>query len=467
MPVARAIKAAVALSLTAVVAVPVAAYTAHVEPRAVTAPPPLVAGVHMNAITTAMRDTAPPIRHRILGTDNGPMDALAGQYLSDVLDFWDETPLPQGKGFMLPPNQVASFDSRTGKGATICLPEDSINAGACRKLNGMTSIEWDRGVLIPSITRGGNDLGAGVVLSHEIGHLADFQLREDPLQRPKSYFHTLINEQKADCLSGAWMAYVADGRSRRFTVSPDGLGEAMLSAMVFRDPIMKAGHGIGIERLNATLQGFTYGVDSCADIDGTWVSYNRQGMTKDGNAENPLRWKPLTEDYITELRDAVGAITGTKPELTTEPCDTSDDPAAPAEWCRSRTEVSANMGVLGAEVERTRSSDKDLPARIPAGPGTLLSPLLAAMVQPYIRASGAESTSTNTACVVGYLSRALSTDTFGDLMDFGDLDEIAAEMLGEGRGATAADGSKDRYAVNRVTAYLYGVYRAGNVSDCV
>lgn len=331
----------------------------------------------------------------------------------------------------------------------------------------MTSIEWDRGVLIPSITRGGNDLGAGVVLSHEIGHLADFQLREDPLQRPKSYFHTLINEQKADCLSGAWMAYVADGRSRRFTVSPDGLGEAMLSAMVFRDPIMKAGHGIGIERLNATLQGFTYGVDSCADIDGTWVSYNRQGMTKDGNAENPLRWKPLTEDYITELRDAVGAITGTKPELTTEPCDTSDDPAAPAEWCRSRTEVSANMGVLGAEVERTRSSDKDLPARIPAGPGTLLSPLLAAMVQPYIRASGAESTSTNTACVVGYLSRALSTDTFGDLMDFGDLDEIAAEMLGEGRGATAADGSKDRYAVNRVTAYLHGVYRAGNVSDCV
>lgn len=103
MPVARAIKAAVALSLTTAVALPVAAYTAHVEPRAVAAPPPLVAGVHMNAITTAMRDAAPPIRHRILGTDNGPVDALAGQYLSDVLDFWDETPLPQGKGFMLPP----------------------------------------------------------------------------------------------------------------------------------------------------------------------------------------------------------------------------------------------------------------------------------------------------------------------------------------------------------------------------
>lgn len=467
MSAPRIVKAAVAASLSIAVGASVLVLTPTREPHAVAAPAPVVAGVSINNVTTGLRDTAPPLRHRILGTDGGALDNLAGQYLSDVLDFWDETPLPQGKGYLLPPNQVASFNSRTGEGQTICMPSSSINAGACRKLNGMTSVEWDRGVLLPGITRGRNSLGAGTIIAHEVGHLVDFQLRGAPNLVKETPLTTLVKEQRADCFAGSWLAYVADGRSRRFTLSPDGLAAALLYSMVFRDPIMKAGHGIGVERMNAILQGFSMGVDHCSTIDAATVSLNRYGITKDGNAENPLRWRPFTNEFISELRAAVGSLTGSVPDMTTEPCGNTEDPESPARWCVSRTEVSANMGILGSVVEKSRTSDKDLPVQIAKGPGTLVSPLLAAMVQPFIREQGKRSTSLNTACVVGFVARSLTYDLNGDVLDFGVLDEIAAEMLSEGRGANAADGTRDPHAVNRVNAYLDGVYRAGSAADCL
>ena len=113
-------RATVAISLTAAAAVSVLIYDGtRVTPHAVAEPTPLLAGVSVPGITTALVPDHPALRMRVTGTDNGPVDTLAGQFLSDVLDFWDATEMPQGKGFFEPPHVAASFDSRTGKGTSV------------------------------------------------------------------------------------------------------------------------------------------------------------------------------------------------------------------------------------------------------------------------------------------------------------------------------------------------------------
>ena len=213
MPTSRT-RAVIAVSLVSALTVTGgAAYIGtRVTPRAVAEPAPIVAGVTVPGITTALVPDHPALRMRVAGTDDSPVDTLAGQFLSDILDFWDTTEMPQGKGFFAPPHVAASFDSRTGKGASVCVDTDTVNAAACRKLTGQTSIEWDRGELLPSLIKTGNILSAGVVLAHETGHLVDFQLRDPKsFDETRTMAQTLVNEQKADCYAGSWLAYVGSG----------------------------------------------------------------------------------------------------------------------------------------------------------------------------------------------------------------------------------------------------------------
>jgi len=433
----------------------------RITPRAVKAPTPVAAGVAMPAISSGFRENQPAIRIRITGTDDGPIDTMAGQYLSDVLDFWDTTPLPQGKGFFLPPHLAASYDSSSGKGVTACLPEMIANAAACKRNDGRTSIEWDRGVLLPGLLAEGNSFSIGLVLAHETGHLVDYQLNDTQSPGSRNLLQTMINEQRADCFSGSWMAYVAAGDSRRFTVTPEDAAEAVGSVLAFRDLAPNRGHGTGIERVHSLLQGFTNGPDFCAQIDSLRIRDNGAGIPSHGRSTDPSRYRPITEFDVQAIRAAVGSLTGTDPKLTSTPCPEAPAEGVPASWCASRKEVSADLEAF-AEVAPRKPHTV-----VPLGPGHKLGPLLSALVQPYLTEGGRTSTSAETACAVGVVARALTYTKSGELMDFGDLDEITDELFRVGNSATASDGKSDELALSRVKHFTDGVYSVKSVEDCL
>jgi len=459
-------KAIVAVSLVSALTVAggLAYIGTRVTPHAVAEPAPLLAGVSVPGITTALIPDHPALRIRVLGTDNGPVDTLAGQFLSDVLDFWDTTEMPQGKGFFEPPHVAASFNSRTGKGASVCVDKDMVNAAACRKRSGQTSIEWDRGELLPSLIASGNILSAGIVLAHETGHLVDFQLRDPKsFEEKRTIAQTLINEQRADCYSGSWLAYVAEGTSRRFTADPASVGETMRAILSFRDTNTVSGHGIGVERVNAAIRGFVAGPDVCAQIDREFTVVNRQGINLLGASTSHKRWEPLTEGDVQDIRDEVGMVTGTAPLISGDPCPDPDTTSASATWCASRNEVSLDYAAFGAF-----SSDYPrVVGEMREGPGHRIGPLLAAMVQPYLTRNGVPSTSGATSCAVGVVARALASPTHGELLDFGDLDEMLEETLTEGHSGTASDGSVEEWALNRAKDFLDGLYRVQSVEGCL
>lgn len=465
MPTSRT-RAVIAVSLVSALTVTGgAAYIGtRVTPRAVAEPAPIVAGVTVPGITTALVPDHPALRMRVASTDDSPVDTLAGQFLSDILDFWDTTEMPQGKGFFAPPHVAASFDSRTGKGASVCVDTDTVNAAACRKLNGQTSIEWDRGELLPSLIKTGNILSAGVVLAHETGHLVDFQLRDPKsFDETRTMAQTLVNEQKADCYAGSWLAYVGSGSSRRFTADPKSLGEALYSILSFRDTNTVSGHGIGVERVNAAMRGFVSGPDVCAQIDREFTTANRQGILLLGSSTSRKRWEPMTEDDVQDIRDEVGTVTGTAPKVSGDPCPDTEVNAPAATWCASRGEVSLDYAAFGAFT----SDAPRVAGEMREGPGHRIGPLLAAMVQPYLTESGVPSTSGATSCAVGVTARALASKNHGDLLDFGDLDEILSETLTTGRSGVASDGSVEEWAFNRAKDFLDGLYRVQSVEGCL
>lgn len=436
----------------------------HLTPRAVAEPAPVLGGIAVDAITTELMDGHPALRIRVQGTDDGKIDTLAGQFLSDVLDYWDETPMPHGAGFFAPPHIAASFDSRTGEGVSVCVDTDTVNAAACRRLDGQTSVEWDRGVLLPALMKSGNMLSIGVVMAHEVAHLVDHQVLGDVPNQRRSASQTLISEQRADCFSGAWMGWLAEGNSRRFTADPTALNGALNSVINFRDTETNDGHGIGVERVGALLDGFTRGPDVCATYDLWSTQERRVGMDLNGSSSDPARWEPLTDSYIADIQDAVGEATGSVAHLSDVPCtDPSTPTGAPANWCASRQEVAADMNIL-AYTERVYAAGS---LDIPEGPGHKIGPLLAALAQPYLTTGGRTSTSGETACAVGVLSQSLVSRGSGSLLDFGDLDEILAETLDTGRSAAASDGTVEEWGFNRAVNLLDGMRRVGTVAGCL
>ncbi len=54
-----------------------------------------------------------------------------------------------------------------------------------------------------------------MVLAHEYGHAVQRSANLTGRSTP-----TLVAEQQADCFAGAYMRWVAEGNSPRFTVSP-------------------------------------------------------------------------------------------------------------------------------------------------------------------------------------------------------------------------------------------------------
>lgn len=373
--------------------------------------PDRIGGVSIAASDSGMRPEAPSPTVDVRGTDHGAIDRLGALAVEDVENYWSTTVLPGGAAYRHV-EQVTSWDARSGAGETVCdLNPRSVNAGFC---GDDRSIGWDRammGVMAESM----GDLGAVLVISHEIGHAVDAQTRR---VRPE----TIVGEQRADCYAGAYMAWVASGESPRFQVDSSGL-DLMLEALpVVADSPDGGDHGNAVERLWAFQQGFMRGADSCSAIDMDVVQGHRDGVPPSSGDANAT----FTPELVDAIAASVTAVTGVQPDT-------------------SAVDIAALNDM---------SSD---PAPGVRGDGTGGAALIAVLVQPWLSEQQVHSPRA-TACAVGAVARGMAAGSGSVTLSAGDLDEMVLEILTIGRGATDASGGIPSSGFERVRGFLSGVY---------
>ncbi|MDM2175297.1 neutral zinc metallopeptidase [Mycobacteroides abscessus] len=380
--------------------------------------PARIGGITIAAVDSGMRPDAPSPTVEVAGTDHGAIDRLAAAAVEDVENYWSGVVLP-GNAAYSPVEQVTSWDSRTGAGVTVCQRAATVNAAFC---GDDRSIGWDRGHLMPVLVDGMGDMGAVLVIAHEIGHAVDAQTRRD---NPE----TIVREQRADCYSGAYMSWVASGESPRFQVSPEGL-DLMLEALpvVSDAPEQDGDHGSSTERLWAFQTGFMRGADACAAIDGDVVQSHRDGVLAAGGDANAT----FTPALVDAIAASVEVVTGV-------PADTSV------------VDIAA-LNDMSAE-----------PAPGVRGDGTGAAALIALLVQSWL-AEQQVSSPRATACAVGAVARGMSSGSSDVTLSAGDLDEMVLEVLTVGRGATDRNGVMPSSGFERVRGFLAGVY--GGLDGC-
>lgn len=374
--------------------------------------PSRIGGVLVTATESGMRHDAPAPTVQVLGTDGGAIDRLAALAVEDVEEFWSQVVLP-GNAAYSPVEQVTSWDSRTGAGVTVCQRAATVNAAFC---GDDRSIGWDRGHLMPVLVDGMGDMGAVLVIAHEVGHAVDAQTRRD---NPE----TIVREQRADCYSGAYMSWVASGESPRFQVSPEGL-DLMLEALpvVSDAPEQDGDHGSSTERLWAFQTGFMRGADACAAIDLDTVTAHRDGVQVAGGDANAT----FTPELVDAIALAVEDVTGV-------PADTS------------AIDIDA-LNAMSAQ-----------PAPGVRGDGTGAAALIAVLVQPWVSEQQVHSPRA-TSCAAGAVARGMASGSGDVTLSAGDLDEMALEILTVGRGATNRDGVMPSSGFERVRGFLSGVH---------
>lgn len=136
--------------------------------------------------------------------------------------------------------------------------EQNAFAAACQEGQ---MILWDDDDLFADLFSQFGATGPAVVLAHEMAHAAQFQA---------GFMNntTLILEQQADCLAGAYARWASDRSIAPFDTAA-GLDAAVGATVSFRDnpgssPADPQAHGSGFDRVRAFQDGFDRGVGYCA-----------------------------------------------------------------------------------------------------------------------------------------------------------------------------------------------------------
>lgn len=231
------------------------------QPVSVFADPFRVGGLEAIDGLTGLRSDVPAPSREVESTDGGRTDEIAAQSVSDIEQFWEAGYGDTFDGDFRRVKTLISWDAGRLDG-TFC---DSrtfllINAAYCSLEN---TIGWDRLLLMPTLRSTYGDMAITMVLAHVYGHAI---ARMAGITK-RHLSPTLVAEQQADCLAGAYLRWVAQGDSPRFTLSTgDGLNSVLAAMLVLRDPVLHADetigddeHGSAFERISAFQFGFTDG----------------------------------------------------------------------------------------------------------------------------------------------------------------------------------------------------------------
>jgi predicted metalloprotease len=431
-----------------------------------------VAGMPATDGPTGLRpDAHGPVRD-VEGTDNGDIDKLAANAVSDIEDYWGQVYGATFDGQFTPVEALISWDANGFDDTAFCGDDTYglVNAAFCYDDD---TIGWDRGELLPVLRKAYGDMGVTLVLAHEYGHAVQHQAKLNKETTPK-----LVSEQQADCFAGAYMRWVAEDKSPRFTLSTgEGLNNVLAAMIGFRDPLLAAGdpeagvdeHGSAFERLSAFQFGFTEGPSACAAIDMTEIG-QRRGDLPVLLPEDQSGELPITEESVRSIVDAMGILfsPANPPELSFKASDAPNcldaRPSPPASYCPATNTIVVDLPELVAMGAQSDSNDG---ASLASGDNTAYSVLVSRYMQAIQHAragvvlNNAEA-ALRTACLTGVatvkMSKNVTTpDGITIALTAGDVDEAVSGILTNGLAASDVNGESVPSGFSRIDAFRVGV----------
>jgi predicted metalloprotease len=224
----------------------------------------------------------------IVGADGGPIDTLARNALADLETFWTAAfpdvygtafPPLTGGFFSVDPNDVDPADYPQGIGCGTDPRELENNAFYCssQEAPNADSISYDRAFLGELASRYGEVLPQ-LVMAHEFGHAVQARVGY-----PEA---SIATETQADCLAGAWTAWVADGNADYSSLDTADLDQLLRGYFLLRDPVgtgsgEQQAHGSYFDRVSAFQEGFDDGAEACRDNYGPGRVFTQGEFTRD------------------------------------------------------------------------------------------------------------------------------------------------------------------------------------------
>jgi predicted metalloprotease len=429
-----------------------------------------VAGMVATDGPTGLRPDAQDPTRDVADSDGGDVDALAAAAVSDIEEFWTQAYPDTFDGTEFTPvDALVSWDSRDYDGVfcgadTIGL----VNAGFCLPDN---TIGWDRGELLPALRAANGDMGVAMVLAHEYGHAIVHQAELNARNTP-----VLVAEQQADCFAGAYMRWVAEGSSPRFTLSTgEGLNGVLAAVIAFRDPLFSeadamAGideHGSAFERVSAFQFGFTDGPASCAAIDLREIAQRRGDLPVllpyDQTGELPVTTQSV-RDVVAALNTVFRPTRPPELDFTAEAAEDCPDarPSPPVSYCPATNTLVVDL----PELQTMGAPQQDVDTNgLATGDNTAYSVLMSRYLQAVQYERGlvldTAEAALRTACLTGVATTELSGEAAsggnGIVLTAGDLDEAVSGILTNGLAASDVNGDSVPSGFSRIDAFRVGV----------
>lgn len=413
------------------------------------------------------------------GSDDGPVDMIARQSITDIETFWGQAYPRTFTGSFQQVGELFSWDAREPKLQKFCghLTFRFVNAVYCLFDN---TIGWDRGVMLPMLRGGYGDMAIGLVLAHEYGHAISQMSRMNKRDTP-----ILVREQQADCLAGVYLRWVAEGDSPRFQLSTgDGLNDLLAVLIGIRDPLFIEGedledaHGSAFERISAFQTGFTETARSCALIDTAQIEQRRQGLPVSLQQDTTGEW-PVTEESVRFIVDELNArfSPAEPPKLSfTEHACADARSSPPASYCPDSNTISVDLPALIEMGKPQSPDDNSLEASmLVTGDNTAYSVLMSRYMLALQHQRGDLSLDTaqaglRTACMTGAATAKLATPFTNAggttiTLSAGDLDEAATGLLTNGIVASDVNGDAVPAGFARIDAFRSGV--SGDIDRCI
>lgn len=465
-------------ALTLVVVV-TAACTRQVEGSAVSIydDPFTVAGLPVTSGPSGPRPGAPGNDIVIENSDGGDLDVLAAHALADIEAYWEREYSSIARGEFDPVERIVSWDPSERRGPRFCGEStfDFVNAAYCGRGD---VLGWDREFLMPQLVEDFGPMSAVTVLAHEYGHAVQYKAGlladDDP---------GIVFEQQADCLAGAFVRHVAEGRSERFELNTsDGLNNVLASMVVFRDTDPndpESVHGSAFERVTATQIGFTDGAEACTRIDAAEIESRRADLPRyfDSSDDGEL---PVTADSVEMIFSAFHRVFDLEfpPSLDLSGADLgcSDAQAtSPVSYCPATNTIGVDVEELAERGAPGSGDEFSADVRGDFNAYVLLASRYGLAVQ---NARGQELSDARTAlraaCLAGVISASLSPSSAlsaslepdEDMvwLSPGDLDEAVSGLLTDGLAASDVDGRTVPSGFSRVDAFRTGVL--GGEASC-
>ncbi len=428
-----------------------------------------VAGMPATDGASGLRPVPADPTRDVLGTDDGEMDELGRQAISDIEEFWEAEYGESFDGSFESVTELISWDANGFDDTEFCgdTTYGIVNAGYC--LDDHT-IGWDRGEFLPALQQAHGDMGVAMVLAHEYGHAIQYQSGMADDDTP-----TLVSEQQADCLAGAYMRWVAEDNSPRFTLSTaDGLNNVLAAVIGFRDPLLNVDdpevgvdeHGSAFERVSAFQFGFTDGVAACASIDMREIG-QRRGDLPVLLPEDQTGELAITEKSVQDVIGAMDMLFSPKnpPELSFEAADCADArPSPPVSFCPATNTIVVDLPELEAMGAQPDSEDA---AGLATGDNSAYSILMSRYMQAIQHEHGGVAldnaeAALRTACLTGVATAKLSNDSStpdGNTISLtaGDVDEAVSGILTNGLAASDVNGESVPSGFSRIDAFRVGV----------